>query len=90
LKTTMQGINASLMDTIAACGDVNRNVMCNPNPYESEHHEEAHERVIEREELKEGPLGKLDDRLLILLDLAKLFSAEFLAAAEQAVERQDA
>lgn len=41
LKTTMQGINSALMDTIAACGDVNRNVMCNPNPYESKHHEEA-------------------------------------------------
>ncbi|MBU3665082.1 MAG: assimilatory sulfite reductase (NADPH) hemoprotein subunit [Chthoniobacterales bacterium] len=38
LKTTMQGINAALMDTIAACGDVNRNVMCNPNPWQSELH----------------------------------------------------
>ncbi len=27
LKATMQGINATLLDTIAACGDVNRNVM---------------------------------------------------------------
>jgi sulfite reductase (NADPH) hemoprotein beta-component len=26
------------MDTIAACGDVNRNVMCNPNPYLSTSH----------------------------------------------------
>ena len=26
----------ALLDTIAACGDVNRNVMCNPNPYQSE------------------------------------------------------
>lgn len=41
LKTTMQGINAALLDTIAACGDVNRNVMCNPNPDESEHHAEV-------------------------------------------------
>lgn len=39
LKTTMQGINAALMDTIAACGDVNRNVMCNPNPWQSALHE---------------------------------------------------
>ena len=29
------------MDTIAACGDVNRNVMCNPNPYLSEVHAEV-------------------------------------------------
>lgn len=35
LKTTMQEINHSLLDTIAACGDVNRNVMCHPNPSES-------------------------------------------------------
>jgi len=38
LKRTMKGINAVLMDTIAACGDVNRNVMCNPNPDQSQHH----------------------------------------------------
>ncbi|KAJ3337806.1 hypothetical protein HDU93_000481 [Gonapodya sp. JEL0774] len=43
LKKTMQGINAALMDTIAACGDVNRNVTCNPIPYQSEHHMEAYE-----------------------------------------------
>ncbi len=30
LKTTIAAINASLLDTIAACGDVNRNVMCTP------------------------------------------------------------
>ena len=41
LKKTIQEINASLMDTVAACGDVNRNVMCNPNPFQSEVHAEA-------------------------------------------------
>jgi len=41
LKTTIRKINDSLMDTIAACGDVNRNVMCNPNPYQSKLHAEA-------------------------------------------------
>ncbi len=30
LKTTIRSINDSLLDTIAACGDVNRNVMCSP------------------------------------------------------------
>ena len=30
LKTTIRRINDSLLDTIAACGDVNRNVMCTP------------------------------------------------------------
>lgn len=43
LKTTMRKINHSLMDSIAACGDVNRNVMCNPNPYESPVHQEVYE-----------------------------------------------
>ncbi len=38
LKQTMQAINENLLDTIAACGDVNRNVMCNPNPHQSEAH----------------------------------------------------
>jgi sulfite reductase (NADPH) hemoprotein beta-component len=32
LKRTIAEINQAAMDTIAACGDVNRNVMCNPNP----------------------------------------------------------
>lgn len=41
LKSTMKGINAAVMDTIAACGDVNRNVMCNPNPYQSTAHADA-------------------------------------------------
>jgi sulfite reductase (NADPH) hemoprotein beta-component len=41
LKTTIQKINQSALDTIAACGDVNRNVMCNPNPYISQAHADA-------------------------------------------------
>ena len=32
LKPAIAGINRALMDTLAACGDVNRNVMCSPNP----------------------------------------------------------
>lgn len=38
LKATIQGFNAVLMDSIAGCGDVNRNVMCSPNPNESRLH----------------------------------------------------
>jgi sulfite reductase (NADPH) hemoprotein beta-component len=41
LKRTMQAINGALLDTVAACGDVNRNVMCNPNPYQSKAHAAA-------------------------------------------------
>ncbi|AQX54152.1 assimilatory sulfite reductase (NADPH) hemoprotein subunit [Priestia flexa] len=43
MKKTIQEIDSVLMDTIAACGDVNRNVMCNPNPYQSEIHAEVYE-----------------------------------------------
>ncbi|RSL33686.1 assimilatory sulfite reductase (NADPH) hemoprotein subunit [Salibacterium salarium] len=38
MKNNMKAINEAMMDTIAACGDVNRNVMNNPNPYQSEVH----------------------------------------------------
>src|SRR5256885_403602 len=41
LKTTLKAIDAALLNTIAACGDVNRNVMCNPNPYQSGAHAAA-------------------------------------------------
>ena len=41
LKKTIQEINKSLLDTIAACGDVNRNVMCSANPFESPLHAEV-------------------------------------------------
>ena len=43
MKKNIQEINDSLMDTLAACGDVNRNVMCNPNPYQSDIHTEVYE-----------------------------------------------
>ena len=38
LKATMAAINATLIDTIAACGDVNRNVLASANPVESRVH----------------------------------------------------
>ena len=41
LKQTMKEINDTLLDTLAACGDVNRNVMSPSNPFESELHGEA-------------------------------------------------
>lgn len=43
LKATMQAIDQSLLDTIAACGDVNRNVMAAANPYESPAHAAAYD-----------------------------------------------
>lgn len=38
LKATMQAINAALIDTLAACGDVNRNVLVAANPLLSNAH----------------------------------------------------
>ncbi len=46
LKATMAAINASLIDTIAACGDVNRNVLASANPVESRAHAAAHEWAV--------------------------------------------
>ena len=37
----MKEINDTLLDTLAACGDVNRNVMSPSNPFESKLHGEA-------------------------------------------------
>ncbi|MEX2593763.1 MAG: assimilatory sulfite reductase (NADPH) hemoprotein subunit [Anditalea sp.] len=42
LKPTIKAVNEALLSTIATCGDVNRNVMCNPNPYQSVIHEEVY------------------------------------------------
>ena len=41
LKQTMKEINDTLLDTLAACGDVNRNVMSPSNPFESQLHGQA-------------------------------------------------
>ena len=42
LRSAMRDINKALMTTIAACGDVNRNVMCSSLPELSSYHREAH------------------------------------------------
>ena len=42
LKQTIAGINSTLLDTIAACGDVNRNVMANALPETSKLHHEVY------------------------------------------------
>ena len=43
LKTTMQAINAAALDTISACGDVNRNVLGSSNPLQSRLHAQVHD-----------------------------------------------
>ncbi|KAF8479748.1 sulfite reductase subunit beta [Russula ochroleuca] len=42
LKPSMQAINRSLLDTLAACGDVNRNVLCSAIPSLSELHAQVY------------------------------------------------
>lgn len=43
LQKTIAGFNEVLLDSIAGCGDVNRNVMMNPNPYQTPAHAEIYE-----------------------------------------------
>jgi sulfite reductase (NADPH) hemoprotein beta-component len=38
LRSAIQGLNDALLDTIAACGDVNRNVTARVNPWQSASH----------------------------------------------------
>ena len=47
MRRTMQAINASLLDTLAACGDVNRNVLATSSPYFSKAHAAAHELAVD-------------------------------------------
>jgi sulfite reductase (NADPH) hemoprotein beta-component len=41
LKPAIRAMSDALLDTIAACGDVNRNVICSANPHQSTLHAEA-------------------------------------------------
>lgn len=47
LRETIRAINASLLDTLAACGDVNRNVMASINPHRSRLHRRVAELAAE-------------------------------------------
>jgi len=46
LKPTIAAIDAAMASTIAACGDINRNVVCNTNPVESAAHELAYDWAV--------------------------------------------
>ena len=73
LKATMQAINASLMDTLAACGDVNRNVMASANPVETRAHPIVHEWA---KKLSEHLLPQTNAYHEIWLDGEKVVSTE--------------
>jgi sulfite reductase (NADPH) hemoprotein beta-component len=42
VKGVIQGIHRVMIDSIGGCGDVNRNVACNPNPVDSALHREVY------------------------------------------------
>jgi sulfite reductase (NADPH) hemoprotein beta-component len=42
LRLAIQGLNDAMLDTIAACGDVNRNVIARVNPWQSRSHAEVY------------------------------------------------
>jgi sulfite reductase (NADPH) hemoprotein beta-component len=46
LKAAIRGINDALLDTLAACGDVNRNVMASASPYLTGVHREVHATAV--------------------------------------------
>lgn len=43
LRAHLQTIHQAMVDTIAACGDVNRNVICTANPHRSKIHRQVYE-----------------------------------------------
>lgn len=75
LKATIAAINRTLMDTIAACGDVNRNVMASANPVESRAHQVAYDWAVR---LSEHLLPKTRAYAEIWLD------GELVAGGEEA------
>ena len=43
IKNVISGLNDIGLDSLAACGDVNRNILCNTNPVDSYIHQEVYE-----------------------------------------------
>ena len=73
LKATMQALNAALIDTIAACGDVNRNVLASANPVETRAHPVVYDWA---KKLSAHLLPKTNAYHEIWLDGAKVVSTE--------------
>ncbi len=73
LKPLIKALDLSSLDSIAACGDVNRNVMCNPNPVESALQKETYEWSVK---LSEQLLPRTNAYAEIWLDGEKVTSNE--------------
>ena len=72
LKATLKAINAALIDTVAACGDVNRNVLVAANPLLSRAHAAVYARA---KALSEHLLPKTRAYYEIWLDEEKVASS---------------
>lgn len=73
LKASIQEMDKALLDCIAACGDVNRNVICNANPHLSDVHAEA---VALSRDISEHLLPQSRAYHEIFLDEEKVISSE--------------
>lgn len=73
LRRTMAAIDAALLDTIAACGDVNRNVMAATNPAQSGAHKAAYDLG---KEISDSLLPKTNAWREIWLDGEKVVGGE--------------
>ena len=73
LKRTMAQIDAALLDTIAACGDVNRNVLATSNPHQSRAHAAAYDLA---RAISDGLLPKTGAWREIWLDGEKVVGGE--------------
>ncbi|TJY44037.1 assimilatory sulfite reductase (NADPH) hemoprotein subunit [Cohnella pontilimi] len=73
MKQTIREVNDALLTTFAACGDVNRNVMCNPNPDQSVVHLEVYEWT---KRLSEHLLPRTRAYHEIWLDEEKVFDSQ--------------
>ncbi len=73
IKLMHQTLNSIGIDSIATAGDVNRNVLCTPNPIESELHQEAYEWATK---ISEHLLPKSRAYAEIWLDAEKLATTD--------------
>ncbi len=58
LRETVARVNAVGLTTLGACGDVNRNVMCHPNPWRSRARAQANA-LAERLSARVTPLTEM-------------------------------
>lgn len=73
LKRAMRAIDSALLDTIAACGDVNRNVLAATNPHQSGAHRAAYDLA---RDISDGLLPKTQAWREIWLDGEKVVGGE--------------